>query len=209
MPIGRSDAANVGVVAFGVSRAEDNNGKLQAFARLQNFGPAEAEVLLKLFVNDQVRRDQRRPAEHPAGRDPRAGLPAGRLRFGRFARPGGNGRPTGRGRRGVDRRQPAPPGPGPADYAQERASGTGPGHQGGQRNGRGPRGKPRIPRVQDLPGPGRAGRVGPRDLRSGPPSQNAADEHVFHRLPPARRAVGRPSPRSPCRKSSMPPCRTA
>ena len=39
--------------------------------------------------------------------------------------------------------------------------------------------------------------------------QNAADEHVFHRLPPARAVAGRPSPRSRCRKSSMPPCRTA
>jgi hypothetical protein len=55
VPIGHSDAANVGVVAFGVSRAEDNRGKLQAFARLQNSGPAVADVLLKLFVNDQVR----------------------------------------------------------------------------------------------------------------------------------------------------------
>ena len=55
VPIGRSDAANVGIVAFGVSRAEDKNGKLQAFARLNNSGPAAAEVLLKLFVNDQVR----------------------------------------------------------------------------------------------------------------------------------------------------------
>ena len=53
VPIGRSDAANVGIVAFGVSRPEDNEGKLQAFARLQNFGPAEAEVGLRLFINDQ------------------------------------------------------------------------------------------------------------------------------------------------------------
>jgi hypothetical protein len=55
VPLGHSDAANVGVVAFGVSRPDDNHGKLQAFARLQNSGPAAAEVLLKLFVNDQVR----------------------------------------------------------------------------------------------------------------------------------------------------------
>jgi hypothetical protein len=55
VPIGQPDAANVGVVAFGVSRADDNNGKLQAFARLQNFGPEKAEVRLKLFTNDQVR----------------------------------------------------------------------------------------------------------------------------------------------------------
>ena len=55
VPIGRSDAANVGVVAFGVSRAEENNGKLQAFTQLTNFGPAATEVRLKLFVNDQIR----------------------------------------------------------------------------------------------------------------------------------------------------------
>ena len=55
VPIGHSDAANVGIVAFGVNRAEDKNGKLQAFARLANFGPAAADVLLKLFVNDQIR----------------------------------------------------------------------------------------------------------------------------------------------------------
>ncbi len=54
VPIGRSDSANVGIVAFGASRADDKNGKLQAFARLNNSGPAAAEVLLKLFVNDQI-----------------------------------------------------------------------------------------------------------------------------------------------------------
>ncbi|MGO9107986.1 MAG: vWA domain-containing protein [Thermoguttaceae bacterium] len=55
VPIGHSDAVNVGIVAFGVSRADEKNGKLQAFARLGNFGPATAEVLLKLFLNDQIR----------------------------------------------------------------------------------------------------------------------------------------------------------
>ena len=52
VPIGRSDAANVGIVAFGVSRSEEKAGKLQAFARLANFSPGAADVLLKLFVND-------------------------------------------------------------------------------------------------------------------------------------------------------------
>jgi hypothetical protein len=55
VPIGHSDAANVGIVAFGVSRPDDQNGKLQAFARLGNYGSKAVEVLLKLFVNDQVR----------------------------------------------------------------------------------------------------------------------------------------------------------
>ena len=65
--IGHSDAANVGIVAFGVSRAEDNNGKLQAFARLQNFGPAKAEVRLRLFTNDQVRPSDADHLSIPAG----------------------------------------------------------------------------------------------------------------------------------------------
>lgn len=55
VPIGHSDAANVGVVAFGASRSEEKSGKLQAFVRLNNSGPASAEILLKLFVNDQIR----------------------------------------------------------------------------------------------------------------------------------------------------------
>jgi hypothetical protein len=67
VPIGRSDAANVGVVAFGVSRSEDNLGKLQAFARLNNSGPAETEVRLKLFVNDQVRPSNADRLSIPAG----------------------------------------------------------------------------------------------------------------------------------------------
>ena len=60
VPIGSDLAANVGIVAFGVSLAEDGapgtpgRGKLQAFARLKNYGPTETDVLLKLFVNDQA-----------------------------------------------------------------------------------------------------------------------------------------------------------
>ena len=67
VPIGRSDAANVGVVAFGVSRSEDKNGKLEAFARLQNSGPVAADVLLKLFVNDQIRATDADRLSIPAG----------------------------------------------------------------------------------------------------------------------------------------------
>ena len=55
VPIGRCDAANVGIVAFGVARSEDKARNLQAFARLSNCGPATADVLLKLFVNNQGR----------------------------------------------------------------------------------------------------------------------------------------------------------
>jgi hypothetical protein len=55
VPIGTADAFNVGVVAFRVSRDEENNGKLQAFASLSNSGSVTAEVQLKLYVNDQSR----------------------------------------------------------------------------------------------------------------------------------------------------------
>ena len=138
VPIGHSDAANVGIVAFGVSRADDNNGKLQAFARLSNFGPAAADVLLKLFVNDQVTRDRRRPAKHPAGRDPGVGLSDLPTSIRAFC--------ISRRKRATNwqstirpgRRQSAPQGPGPAGYSQKRTSGTGPDHQSGERNGRGP-----------------------------------------------------------------------
>ena len=77
VPIGRSDAANVGVVAFGVSRSEDKNGKLQAFARLQNSRSGGGRGPAETLRQRPDPGDRRRPAEHPAGRDPRAGLPAG------------------------------------------------------------------------------------------------------------------------------------
>jgi len=60
VPIGRTDAANVGIVAFAVSRDEEHKGKLQAIARLNNTADpkastAPANVLLKLYVNGQAR----------------------------------------------------------------------------------------------------------------------------------------------------------
>jgi hypothetical protein len=60
VPIGRQDAANVGIVAFGVSRDEEHKGKLQAMTRLRNFGDAHtggqsADVTVKLFVNGETR----------------------------------------------------------------------------------------------------------------------------------------------------------
>ena len=55
VPIGRADAANVGIVSFGVGRNEEHKGKLQAYARLGNSadpkgGTPAANVLLKLFI---------------------------------------------------------------------------------------------------------------------------------------------------------------
>ncbi len=58
VPIGRMDAANVGIVSFGVERNQEQKNKLQAYARLCNSADPRgtskpAEVLLKLFVNGQ------------------------------------------------------------------------------------------------------------------------------------------------------------
>jgi hypothetical protein len=67
VPIGRSDAANVGIVAFGAGRSEDGGGRLQAYARLSNPGPTEADVLLRLFVNDRARPSDADRISIPAG----------------------------------------------------------------------------------------------------------------------------------------------
>jgi hypothetical protein len=60
VPIGRQDSANVGIVAFGISRDDEHKGKLQAIARLRNFGNPHsggqsADVMVKLFVNGETR----------------------------------------------------------------------------------------------------------------------------------------------------------
>jgi hypothetical protein len=60
VPIGHQDATNVGIVAFGVSRDEEHKEKLQAIARLKNFGDPHAEgkpvdVTVKLFVHGETR----------------------------------------------------------------------------------------------------------------------------------------------------------
>jgi hypothetical protein len=72
VPIGRQDASNVGIVAFGVSRDEEHKGKLQAYARLSNTsdpkaGLPAADVLLKLFVNGQSRPTNADRLSIPAG----------------------------------------------------------------------------------------------------------------------------------------------
>ena len=64
---------------------------------------------------------QCRPAFHPARRGEGHPVRLGRFRVGRFAAPGRNARPVGRGRRGVGRGESAPPGQGLADHAQKRA----------------------------------------------------------------------------------------
>lgn len=58
VPIGRSTAANVGIVAFRIGRNESRPEQLQAFARLQNFGTEAVVVGVELFLNDPSAADR-------------------------------------------------------------------------------------------------------------------------------------------------------
>ena len=52
MPIGAPEAANVGIMAFSVGRHESKPEQLQAFARLENFGPEPRRSRLELFLDE-------------------------------------------------------------------------------------------------------------------------------------------------------------
>jgi hypothetical protein len=54
VPIGSPEARNVAVAAFSVRRKEGQYDQLEAFARLENFGPAEAAVGLELWLDDRL-----------------------------------------------------------------------------------------------------------------------------------------------------------
>ena len=54
VPIGSPDARNVGITAFSVRRNESKPDRLQAFARLENFGREPAKVPLELFLDDRL-----------------------------------------------------------------------------------------------------------------------------------------------------------
>ncbi|MGD9719592.1 MAG: VWA domain-containing protein [Pirellulales bacterium] len=54
VPIGRDDAPNVAIVAFSTRRSEENAERLQAFARLENIGPAAVTAQVELFRDDTL-----------------------------------------------------------------------------------------------------------------------------------------------------------
>jgi hypothetical protein len=54
VPIGSTDARNVGVTAFNVRRSDTKPDQLQAFARLENFGRQPAKVPLELFLDSRL-----------------------------------------------------------------------------------------------------------------------------------------------------------
>ena len=55
VPIGRSTAANVGIMAFSVGRHESKPNELQAFYRLENFGQEAATVQADLYFDGQYK----------------------------------------------------------------------------------------------------------------------------------------------------------
>jgi hypothetical protein len=54
MPIGSADARNIAVTAFSVRRNESKPDRLQAFARLENFGKEPAKVSMELLLDDRL-----------------------------------------------------------------------------------------------------------------------------------------------------------
>ena len=54
VPIGEPAEPNVGITAFSTRRREDNKEMLQAFARLENFGPEPVTAEVELFKDDAL-----------------------------------------------------------------------------------------------------------------------------------------------------------
>ncbi len=55
VPIGETDCRNVGITAFSTKTVEGKADRLQAFARLENFGPAEISTEVELFLDDSLK----------------------------------------------------------------------------------------------------------------------------------------------------------
>jgi len=51
VPVGRADAANVGIVSFSVRRNEERDNQLQAFGNIQNFGDEAVTAPVDLLLN--------------------------------------------------------------------------------------------------------------------------------------------------------------
>jgi hypothetical protein len=54
VPIGQSDAPNLGITAFSTRRGEQKSDQLQAFARLENFGPQDLAADVELYRDDSL-----------------------------------------------------------------------------------------------------------------------------------------------------------
>ncbi|MEX0677312.1 MAG: BatA and WFA domain-containing protein [Pirellulales bacterium] len=54
VPIGTTEPANVGITAFSTRRREDRKDHVQAFGRLENFGPKKLTAEVELYHNDSL-----------------------------------------------------------------------------------------------------------------------------------------------------------
>ncbi len=54
VPIGEPAAPNVGIVAFSTRRREDKQDQMQAFGRLENFGPEDVTADVELYRDDSL-----------------------------------------------------------------------------------------------------------------------------------------------------------
>ena len=54
IPIGSPEAINLGIVAFSAQRNETSPDRLQAFARLENFGPSAVKVPAELYLDGRL-----------------------------------------------------------------------------------------------------------------------------------------------------------
>jgi hypothetical protein len=54
IPIGSPEAVNVGIVALSAQCSESSQDRLQAFARLENFGPSAAKVSAELYLDGRL-----------------------------------------------------------------------------------------------------------------------------------------------------------
>ncbi len=54
IPIGSPESVNVGIVAFSAQRNETSPDRLQAFARLDNFGPSAVKVPAELYLDGRL-----------------------------------------------------------------------------------------------------------------------------------------------------------
>ena len=54
VPLGDPSAGNLAIVAFSVRRNEDRPDRLQAFGRVENFGPEDAQTMAELYLDGQL-----------------------------------------------------------------------------------------------------------------------------------------------------------
>ena len=202
VPIGEPSAGNVGIAAFSTRRREDKPDQLQAFGRLENFGPDDVTADVEL-LRDGTLIDASK-VELEAGRRGRRGVRAwATCTRASLKLRAALGRRAGARRRGLGRGRSAARSQGAAGHAGQRAAANWPCAPKAPRSwptSTSPR--PRCSTTQGVPAEGGGRRLRPGDLRSLPAQADAAGQHAVHRPLAAGRRRGRPAKRSARRRSS-------